>query len=56
MNIYQSKNLAVITMSRFTTERIQPATGLVAFRYECMSSGFGTSVGLSPNTGRSSSV
>ena len=28
MNIYQSKNLAVITISRFTIEGIQPATGL----------------------------
>ena len=28
MNIYQSKNLAVITISRFTIERIQTATGL----------------------------
>ena len=28
MNIYQSKNLAVITISRLTIEGIQPATGL----------------------------
>ena len=28
MNIYQSKNLAVFTLSRFTIEGIQPATGL----------------------------
>ena len=31
MNIYQSKNLAVITISRFTIEGIQPATGLWMF-------------------------
>ena len=29
MNIYQSKNIAAITISRFTIEGIQPATGLL---------------------------
>ena len=28
INLYQTKNLAVITISMFTIERIQPATGL----------------------------
>ena len=32
MNIYQSNNLAVIAISRFTIERIQPATGLILIK------------------------
>ena len=38
MNIYQSKNLAVITISRFTIEGIQPATAINATESDFRSS------------------